>query len=450
MEPITLDEIVKWTDGCCFTKNDRIVFDSISTDSRACCCGCLFVALRGKNFDGHDFVSDAVKSGAKGIVVEKKLPVDTVQIIVPDTLKALGDIAKHYRRKFWCPVIGITGSDGKTTTKEMCAHLLSSRFNVCKNQGNFNNEIGLPLSIMTITKSTEAGIFELGMNGYGQLNYLGQILQPDIVIITSIGYAHLGFFKNRKDLARTKAEILDHIRPDGLAFINGDTNFLDVFNEKLVFHPVCAGLNPSNDFQGIIADYQDDQFTLKIKQWQHINFKIKSWNGAIAYPLLFSILIADYFGVPRNLLPKLVYDFALISGRGLVKNTANLKIFDESYNANPGSMNFALQYFAKQKTKRKIVVIGCMAELGKWNKFYHKKIAELVRKLKFDAVFTIGVDAQIISSMSNTIHRHFENVEDMAKYVCNFVKPGDAILVKGSRINKLEIVVQKLVETIGD
>ncbi|HOK80114.1 MAG TPA: UDP-N-acetylmuramoyl-tripeptide--D-alanyl-D-alanine ligase [bacterium] len=445
MEPITLNEIVKWTDGYCVSKNDSIVFDNISTDSRACVHGCLFIALKGKNFDGHDFVSDAVKSGAKAVVVEKKLPVDTAQIIVPDTLKALGDIAKHYRRKFWCPVIGITGSDGKTTTKEMCAQFLSSRFNVCKNQGNFNNEIGLPLSIMTMTKSTEVGIFELGMNGYGQLDYLGQVLQPDIVIVTSIGYAHLGFFKNRKDLARTKAEVLQHTRPDGHAFINGDTNFFDVFNEKLLFRPVYAGLNPSNDFQGIIAEYQGDQFTFKIKQWQHINFKIKSWNGAIAYPSLFSILIADYFGVPRNLLPKLIYDFVLISGRGQVKDVADLKIFDESYNANPGSMSFALQYFAKQKAKRKIAVIGCMAELGKWSKFYHKKIAALVRKLNFDAVFTIGDDAEIISLSSSTINRHFENIEDMAEYVCNFVRPGDAILVKGSRVNKLEIVVQKLV-----
>jgi len=450
MEPITLDEIVKWTGGSCFSKNDDIVFNSISTDSRTCSCGCLFVALKGKNFDGHDFIPDVIKAGAKGVIVEKKIPVDIAQILVSDTLKALGDVARNYRRKFLCPVIGITGSDGKTTTKEMCAHLLSSRFNVCKNQGNFNNEIGLPLSIMTMTKNTEAGIFELGMNGYGQLDYLGRILQPDIVIITSIGYAHLGFFKNRKDLARTKAEILNHIRSDGLAFINGDVNFSDIFNKKLLFRPVYAGLHPANDFQGIITGYQQDQFTLRIKQWEHIDFKIKSWNGAIAYPSLFSILIADYFGVPRDLLPKLVYDFVLIGGRGLVKNAASVRIFDESYNANPGSMTVALQYFAKQKAKRKLVVVGCMAELGKWSKFYHRRIAELIKKLNFDAVFTIGEDARVISALSNNISKHFESIQDMAEYVCNFVKSGDAIMVKGSRINKLDIIVQHLTGKTGD
>jgi len=447
MEKITLCEVIKWTDGTCFNKKDIIV-KSITTDSRNISDGALFIALKGKNFDGHDFAGDAIKSGAKAVVVEKQLPFDIPQIVVSDTLIALGNIAKNYRRKFYCPIIGITGSDGKTTTKEMCAHLLSAKFCVCKNHGNFNNQIGLPLSIMNLDKTTEIGIFELGMNNYGELRYLGGILQPDIVIITSIGYAHLGFFKNRRDLAMTKAEILESVRSDGLIVINRDTNFLDVLKGNTIYPPVTIGMHPSSDFRAIVTDYTGNEITLKIEKWKHLLFKIKSWNGSMIYPSLFSIFIADYFGVPRSTIAKYLYDFNLINGRGQIKECGNVKIFDESYNANPASMSMALQYFARQKARRKIAVIGQMAELGRWSKFYHRKIANLVEKLKFDAVFTVGSDAKIISESFSKTAKHFDNVGDMIEYMQNFITSGDAVFVKGSRINNLEILVQSLIEKL--
>ncbi|HOC02506.1 MAG TPA: UDP-N-acetylmuramoyl-tripeptide--D-alanyl-D-alanine ligase [bacterium] len=444
MEPIKFEEVLRWTGGTSRENEKEIVFSGISTDSRCLCKDCLFVALRGKNFDGHNFVLDAVKSGALGILTERQLPYNVPQIIVDDSIRALGDIARNYKRKFNCTVIGITGSDGKTTTKEMSAFLLGSVFNVCCNQGNFNNEIGLPLSMFNISKKTEIGIFELGMNGKNQLRYLGDILRPDIVVITSIGYAHLGFFKNRRDLAEAKAEILENISIDGITLFNEDTDFYDVLREKGAHTLKGIGLGPSSDFRGFVKNYNEDYFDLEISLWKNIIFRINSWNGAIAYPALFSIFLADYFGIPKNRLPAMLHNFVLIGGRGKIRISNDIKIFDESYNANPGSMKTAIEYFALQKAKRKIVIIGAMAELGKWSKFYHKKIADIVRKSCFDFVFTIGDDARIISDSVENKGMHFDNLEDMIKHVCSFVKPGDSILVKGSRINQLDVLVQKL------
>ncbi|MCM8824691.1 MAG: UDP-N-acetylmuramoyl-tripeptide--D-alanyl-D-alanine ligase [Candidatus Omnitrophica bacterium] len=446
MEPVSLKEIVEWTAGNAFNIRGNTIFESISTDSRTASTGSLFIAIKGKNYDGHDFAFDAARVGAKAVVVSRFLNSNLPQIVVPDTLKALGDIAANYRRKFSCPVIGVTGSDGKTTTKEICAHILSSKFNVCKNQGNFNNEIGLPLSIFSMASNTQVGIFELGMNGYGQLKYLSSILQPDIAVITSVGYAHLGFFKSRSDLARAKAEILENTIFDGLVLVNNDTDFIEFFRGKTYFPPVRVGMKKNSDFRGVISDYQGDTLILKIERWHGIDFKIRSWNGSIVYPSLFSIFIADYFGLPRRKIAKSIYDFGLISGRGKIKNFHGIRIYDESYNANPSSMKMALCYFARQKAKRKIVVIGKMAELGKWSKFYHGSIAKMVKNLSFDAVFTLGDDAGIISESCGEKGKHFESSDELASYLCNFVKTGDAILVKGSRINKLEDVVQKLTE----
>ncbi|MCX7706273.1 MAG: UDP-N-acetylmuramoyl-tripeptide--D-alanyl-D-alanine ligase [bacterium] len=448
MEPVTLKEIIRWTDGQTANIQNEMIFEGICTDSRSTTTGSLFIALKGKNFDGHDFVCDAIKAGATAVLSEKLLHHKIPQIIVKCTLTALGDIAKNYRRKFSVPIIGITGSDGKTTTKEMCWHLLSSKFNVCKNQGNFNNEIGLPLSIFSMTKNTEIGIFELGMNGSGQLRYLSSILQPDIAIITSIGYAHLGFFKSRAELAAAKSEILEHISPDGLAVVNGDTGFLNFFSGRTFVPPVRVGLKHNSDFQGILTGYDGKGFVLKIDGWRNFEFRINSWNGAIAYPALFSIFISDYFGIQRNRIEKLVRDFVLIEGRGHLKEQNGIRILDESYNANPGSMKMALHYFTKQHARRKIAIIGAMAELGKWSKLYHKKIGNILKNSTCDAVFTTGEDAKIISELCGKKSKHFENVDDLAIYVCKFVKKGDLLLVKGSRFNKLEIVINKLMEKL--
>ncbi len=446
MEEFSLKELVDWTEGEIVNIKDEIVFNNVCTDSRTILSGCVFVALKGKNFDGHDFVQQAIKSGAKAAVVEKIVDSRLPQILVKDTLVALGNIAKNYRKRFGCPIIGITGSDGKTTTKEMCSHLLSSRFNVCKNHGNFNNEVGLPLSIFSLSSQTDIGVFELGMNGYGQLRYLGSILQPDIAVITSVGYAHIGFFKNRSDLARTKAEIVDSLLPEGLVIVNNDTGFINFFSGKTIFPPVQAGFKNGSNFKGIMVEYKKEMFTLQIKGWDNLSFRINSWNGAIAYPCLFSIFIADYFGIPRRLISRLVNEFVLLDGRGKIKESGGIRIIDESYNANPGSMESALRYFSMQEAKRRIAVIGEMAELGKHSELYHKRIGHILKDLTIDFIFTTGKDARVISDICKEKSSHFENSLELAECVSTFVKKGDIVLVKGSRINRLETVVERILE----
>ncbi|HPP67207.1 MAG TPA: cyanophycin synthetase, partial [bacterium] len=235
---------------------------------------------------------------------------------------------------------------------------------------------------------------------------------------------------------------------DGFGIFNRDNDFQNILKQKGVFLKT-VGFGPLCNFRGFITSYNTDSFNLQVNGWENVNFRINSWNGAIAYPALFSLFIAEYFGIPKSHLPSLVNNFVLINGRGKMRIVDGVKIFDESYNANPGSLKTALRYFALQKAKRKIVVIGAMGELGKWSRFYHKKLGDMIQKLDFDFVFTIGEDACIISKLVKKKGMHFDNLQEMTEYISGFVKAGDAVLVKGSRMNNLDLLVEHLVEKTG-
>ncbi|MCL5408722.1 MAG: UDP-N-acetylmuramoyl-tripeptide--D-alanyl-D-alanine ligase [Candidatus Omnitrophica bacterium] len=440
MEKIQISDIIKWTKGRPLNIPSDFTISSIITDSKNPCEDSLFIALKGERFDGHDFVMDVMKKKCRAVIVKKPVEKKIPQIIVDDTLKALGHLGKNYRKKFSCPVLGITGSDGKTTTKELIASFLSSKYNVVYNTGNLNNEIGLPLSLFKMNRSTDIGIFELGMNGTGQLRYLANILQPDVSVITSIGSSHIGFFKNHAELVCAKCELLQKTKK--LSVINGDTgynNIIENFTDNVVFF----GLSQNNGFRGRYLDFDEKGFNLMILPWKEI-FHVPFWNGAFAYSVIASLFTGDYFLSERDSMRKTLSNFHPLEGRGKISQHNGIKIFDESYNANPDSMKKALFYFSKQNGKRKIAVLGDMAELGRFSKFYHINVGKFLKGLPMDKIFTVGQDAELINKYADKDGRHFDTREELEKFLLSGIKRGDTILVKGSHINQLDKTVHIL------
>ena len=244
MEKLRADEISRWVNGRLYG-NKFAIADKVSTDSRALTEGSLFVALRGEKFDGHQFIDEALKKGASIVISEEEYPAceSSAVIVVEDTVRALGDLARNYISTFDLTVIGITGSVGKTTTKEMIAQVLSTQYNVHKTMGNFNNHIGLPLSVLSLNRDHEVAVFEMGMNALGEIDYLSKIIRPDIGVITNIGISHIERLGSRQNILRAKLEIINGMKENGVLILNGDDELLSGLEGLLPMPITFYGIN---------------------------------------------------------------------------------------------------------------------------------------------------------------------------------------------------------------
>ncbi|MCM8803640.1 MAG: UDP-N-acetylmuramoyl-tripeptide--D-alanyl-D-alanine ligase [Candidatus Omnitrophica bacterium] len=441
MEKIKLSEIISWCKGEVNKKYIDFYIEGISTDTRTLKKGELFIALKGEKFDGHSFVKEAFKKGASCCIVSYKYPDNfNLLIRVEDTLSALGEISKKYRQKLNMKVVGITGSDGKTTTKEIIIDILSVKFKTIGTIGNFNNQIGLPLSILNADNKTEFGIFEMGMNKKGEIDYLSKISRPNFCVITNIGVAHIGFFKKRKDIADAKSEIFKNLICEKIIFLNKDSDFFEYLKRKINNkNLISVGVKKKSDIQGKILEEGFDFFVFEENGEK---YKMNFWNTSFIYSGLFGIAFAKKFDIPKNFVEDVFLKIKPLTGRGeFIKN--NIFIIDESYNSNPNSLKNSLLCFERKNFKRKIAILGDMAELGKFTNFYHYYIGKLLKNLKIDMVFTYGNKSKIISEISKK-GKHFFEIEKLKKYLKNKIRKEDAILIKGSRIVKMEQIVEFL------
>jgi len=444
MEKVKLSEILKWCNGKPSKSFKDILIGGISTDTRSLKKGQLFIALKGERFDGHDFLKEAFKKGAIGCIVsmDYKNNEDGFLIRVKDTLQALGDISENYRKKINMHVIGITGSDGKTTTKEIIKKVLSTKFNTVGTIGNFNNQIGLPLSILQSDSKTEFGVFEMGMNKKGEIEYLSRISKPNTCIITNIGVAHIGFFKSRKEIAEAKSEIFKNLTGERNVFLNKDSDFYEYLKRKSKSKNIFSiAVKKEGDIKGKIVKEGIDYFVFKVNNKK---FKMNFWNTSFIYSALFGIAICKKFEIPESYLEDIFMEMKPLKGRGeLIKN--KIFIIDESYNSNPNSLKNSLLCFERKNFKRKIAIIGDMAELGKFTNFYYWYIGKLLEKLNIDIVLTYGDKSKIISDYSKK-GTHFNEINSVKKYLENIIKKDDAILIKGSRVVRMEEIVDFLKE----
>ncbi|MFN4227231.1 MAG: UDP-N-acetylmuramoyl-tripeptide--D-alanyl-D-alanine ligase [Candidatus Ratteibacteria bacterium] len=441
MEKIRLSEIIQWCKGKVNKEFKDFYIEGISTDSRQLKKGEIFVALKGEKYDGHNFVEEVFKKGAVAAIVSEDYKGNSGLLIkVKDTLYALGNISKNYRIKLGIKVIAITGSDGKTTTKEIIKNLLSEKFNTIGTIGNFNNQIGLPLSILQADIKTEFGVFEIGMNKKGEIDYLSKICLPDACVITNIGVAHIGFFKNRKEIADAKAEVFNNLINEKFVFLNRDSDFFGYLRKKTNTNNIVSiGVKKKADINGKILEEGFDFFTFESSGEK---YKMNFFNTSFIYSGLFGITFGEKYGISKTYVKDVLSEIKPFPGRGEFIN-GKIFIIDESYNSNPYSLKNSLLSFERKNFKKKIVVLGDMAELGRFSKFYHCYIGKFIKNLRIDTIYTFGKESKVISEVSQR-GKHFYEIDELERELKKSIKKDDAVFVKGSRINKLEQIVDFL------
>ena len=427
----------------------------VSIDSRNIRKNTLFIAIKGERFDGHDFIDEVIKKGAVAVVVNEKnfkklSEIEIPVITVNDTTKALGDVAKIWRSKLKAKVIGITGSAGKTTTKEILAALLSQKFKVNKTTANNNNHIGVPLTILSTTEKHNVLVAELGTNHFGEIPYTAPIANPDYALITNIGDSHLEFLKNRKGVLKEKSALLNEaIKRDGKVFINNDDKLLKEFGKKIK-NKITFGLDEKADFKAKVIGYDKlvkPQVEIKNKKNIFISsLPVSGEKNVLNFTAAFAI--ASEIGLTNSQIQKAVRKIKSYSKRLEVKNLKRFTLINDTYNANPDSMKSSLDILDKIGSReKKIAVLGDMFELGAESKLKHLELSTYINKIKVDQVYSIGKMMKLMNQKLNgktKVHQHFTDRESLKSFLKKLNVNNSAVLVKGSRGMKMEEFVSVL------
>ncbi len=424
----------------------------ISIDSRKVTKNQLFIAIKGDNFDGHSFIENVLQNKACAVVVEKKWvkqnELNGNFIAVPDTLNALQEISGYYRSKFNYPFISLTGSNGKTTTKEMVATVLSKRYRVLKNEGNLNNHIGVPLTLCRLDENYNMGVIEMGANHFGEIARLSEISQPNFGLITNIGPAHLEFFGSLEGVAKAKTELWKYLESThGTAFVNIDDDYLSqmIPNTKKV---VTYGFN--NNKANIAGEFIGcDRFGYPRFSVMGTQFKLKVVGMHNIHNALAAVTVGLEFNLDMNQIKSALNDFLPSSKRMEVLREKGLIILNDCYNSNRMSAEKALITLNQLQAKgRRIAVLADMLELGDLSEPHHRDIGELAAKLSVDYLLCYGKLSKYTLDQARSIGfkkaEHFEKKSDLILYLKNLVIPGDVILIKGSRGMAMEEVTQAL------
>jgi UDP-N-acetylmuramoyl-tripeptide--D-alanyl-D-alanine ligase len=460
-----LDDVLKATTGNLVTGALEKTFYGISTDSRLVKKGNLFIALKGEKFDGHDFVNQALQQGAAGIIVHdakvsKDLTDKNVTVIkVADTLIALGDLAHEWRKRFSITVIGLTGSSGKTTTKEMIAAIIGRKKNILKTEGNLNNLIGLPQTIFRLTAEHELAILEMGTNTRGEIKRLTQIALPDIGLITNVGPAHLAGFGSIDVVREEKGDLFFNMSPSGTIIVNIDDKAVTLCAERWTGRKITFSMSPNADVTvkdikmngikgmsfNLIVGENTQKVEMKIVGLHHVN------NAMAAAAAAFAV------GTDIKTIAEGLMEFRPFSGRmEMVKLRNGSFLLDDSYNANPASVREALMTLKDLKIHHNgYVFLGDMLELGTESEEMHRKIGMLIATIGINALFLQGNFSRVTAAgameggLSPENIFFLSNENNGINYLKENLKKGDWILVKGSRGMKMEKIVVQICENFG-
>ena len=460
MISLTVSELIEQVKGKLLNPSPEFLqkkFEGVSINSRTVTAGNLFVALTGENQDGHDFVIQAIDKKAAAVLVQKdrsqKIDLGRITqvpaIQVNNTRIALQELAYHYRRKFDLPVIGITGSNGKTTTKEMIAQVLETKYRVLKSQKSFNTLIGVPLTIFELSPQTEILVLELGTSQFGEIYKLSELAQPNLAVFLNIAPAHLENFGSLENVAKAKFELLEKLPGDKPVFMNLDDQMLrqraSIEKHKVISYAI--------DNQ---ADYQ--ALNVIISGNGHLDFKVKRNSLRLnllgrhnVYNALAAYAIGDYFKLSPQKISQALQDYHPAHLRMEIQEIRGTKIINDSYNANPASMLAALEALAVSKTSgRRIAVLGDMLELGEKSAELHQEVGRKIPQLKIDLLITVGDQAEhlargaVKNGMPAGAIRSLEDKKRAGQYLLSLIKPGDTVLLKGSRGMKMEEILKLL------
>jgi len=456
LKPLNISQIVEATGGR-LTGDPTLSLSSVVIDSQQARPGSLFVPQIGKRVDAHDYIGSAVENGAVAAVVSRPPslePALSAWVEVSNTLQALQDIARYHRRRFHIPLVTVTGSVGKTSTKDMIADALSSRWQVAKTAGNMNSRVGLPLSLLTLDDGDQAGVFELGMSEFGEMAELSLIAGPDIAVITNIGISHIEQLGSQENIMREKLSINAGMSENGIMVMKGDDPFLAPHRNKLPQKTVFYGMADWCDYRAedIVSGVSGVSFALIYPSGrQEVSLPIPGQHNV--YNALAALAVADLCGIDLASAAGALANFQGEKMRLQIVECGGIHIIDDTYNASPDSMRAALAVLAdlKPTTSRRIAVLADMFELGTLSKQSHYDLGKTVAELSIDLLLTVGERAAGIADGAEnvggpTIVERFSDNAAVAARLQELLLSGDAVLVKGSRGMHTEEIVAGIME----
>ncbi len=451
MKPILMKDILSAVDGRLLSGSPDASICAVCTDTRSLVPGALFVPLVGERFDANDFIEDALAGGcAASLTTRENFSSEKPVIYVPDTRIALGKLAAFYRQQFTIPFIAVTGSVGKTTVKELTAAVLSIGRNVLKTAGNFNNEIGLPLTLFRLEDSHEVAITEMGMSGFGEIDALAKIGKPDIGIMTNIGLSHIEMLGSQENIYKAKAELFPHIAQDGTVILNGDDPILMAHKDEIPRRVLTVGLTPGCDFTAEKISTASDglSFTLVRRETRiPVSLNIPGEHNVIN--ALLACAAGECLGVSLADAAKALAAYSSTDKRMQLLPMNGFTVINDCYNAAPASMKAALKVLSAQDGG-KIAVLGDIKELGEYAETAHLEVGAFAATSGIDYLLTLGKWGQVIargaenSGMSPERIASFEDILPLTKKLEEVLKAGDTVLVKASRAMKLERVTEFL------
>ncbi|MDR0917264.1 MAG: UDP-N-acetylmuramoyl-tripeptide--D-alanyl-D-alanine ligase [Oscillospiraceae bacterium] len=450
MKPLTLREIVDATGGTFVGDAQSLEYtvQSVARDNREVTVGALFVCFAGERADGHDFADDAIARGAVCVLCEREIDA-TPHIRVDSTAAALAQIAARYRDKFDIPIIGVVGSVGKTTVKNMLESVLSQRFCAFVTQGNLNNEIGLPLSILQIGAEHEIAVVEMGISDFGEMSRLGAVARPTICVMTRIAEAHLENLRDLDGVLLAKSEVFAHMPPDGLAVLNGDDAKLAAFDQRIP--RVLYGTSPQCPYraENITAHGTDGVTFDVVTPTARFSASIPAYGAHIPSAALAAVAVADALGMDADEIQRGLTMYATVAGRANAVRTGYLTVIDDCYNANPASMRNALKSLQKLDPRR-VAILGDMLELGGDSNELHREIGLLATEC-CDVVICCGRCAEfifkgVIASNRGTEVYHFPFRDALLARLPSLLRRGDTVLVKASHSMRFGEIVSAAME----
>ncbi len=466
MLPLSASEVEQATSGTLVSGSGETSIDGIALDTRTINPGDLFIPIKGENYNGHDFLSQALARGACGFLsahwddrlrqsLGDKFDSSKVAIVVRNTLKALQEIAKHIRKKLDVQVVGITGSTGKTCSKDMIANVLSRGRTVVSTEKNYNNEIGVPLTILRANQGTEVLVIEMAMRGIGQIAELAEIAQPTIGLVTNVGKTHFEFLGSEEGIAKAKSELIEAVPSDGTIILNADDKWTGKLRDLAQAPVVTYGISQDSDVRA-------EDISVNAQGWP--SFRIVSGESDVSvslpfpgrhnvYNALAAYAVASTMHLSKSGIKRGLETCVLAKMRMQIFSTPDgITVLNDAYNANPTSMKAALITLRDlARRKRKLAVLGDMLELGTLSEMAHFKIGELASDLKIDLLIAVGAkskriaDGALSKGMNSSSVFSCSTTKEASAVLAEKMRPGDAVLIKASRGMELEQVVNVLV-----
>lgn len=450
MKPFTLRDALKAVEGR-FVGDEAALdstIDRVTSDSRTAGPGALFIPLKGARVDGHDFMAACMSAGAVATLSQREpAPNEQPAIVVDSTLRATGALAAWYRSRFDIPVIGITGSVGKTTTKEMIAAVLSQRFETHKTQKNLNNELGVPWTLMRMDEAHQVSVVEMGISDFGEMRRLTQMVRPDIAVFTVIGDAHLEFLGDREGVMRAKGEIFEGMDASGLAVLNGDDPI------QRACHPdmrrVTYGLSEGCDVRGTdVRNLGEDGMRMTVRH-PHGAFeaRIPAFGSHLAFAALAAAAVGLALGMSGDEIAQGIARYQTVGDRARVIHVGDMTVVSDCYNANPNSCQAAVDSLMQLQGKRRVCILGDMLELGPRSEALHRAVGAYAARAGVDLVVGCGPLSRAVADGARDEGGealYFQDKTLLLASLGDVVRPGDCVLVKASHSMAFEAVVERL------